>query len=59
MEQESFNIDHRQLGPASTRALAVALTVNTKILQLSIRDNGIGEGNSKILSTCYNLNVKI
>ena len=42
MEQELFDISHRQLGPASTRAMAVALTVNTKILRLIMAENGIG-----------------
>ena len=38
------------MGPASTRALAIALTVNTRILNFSIRDNGIGEDGAVALA---------
>ena len=41
---------YKKLGPASTRALAIALTVNTRILNFSIRDNGIGEDGAVALA---------
>lgn len=50
MEQEVFDISHRQLGPSATRAMAVALTVNTKILRLLMSDNGIGADGAIALS---------
>ena len=41
-EDAELKLDYHQIGPLGARAIAVALTCNTKILSFSVRDNGIG-----------------
>jgi len=55
-EQAELKLDYHQIGPLGARAIAVALTCNTKILSFSVRDNGIGSEGALAMAEMFTEN---